>query len=230
MSTVTEERKDFVLTKDKACRYLTLYTGEANWEKHLATLYSRLTKNNSPENAQKALRKAVAFAVLMPTYDRTKLTTPPENLFFAGSSYNQFNDRDWAEELGAVIERDEEIKEWRGKALSLGFVDPIEYSPVTRQAFNWLFGKAEDSGVVNNDNKKQIAKMFEKLVIAYGGNVICYIFMKEEWKINKKILNWRTNYFFERLIFDVYTPEQVLKIKKQELMKTNSKLVKSILR
>jgi hypothetical protein len=107
-------------------------------------------------------------------------------------------------------------------------VYPIVYAPWPRQAFNWLFKAAEESGQVTDENREQVEKRFERLVLTYGGLVICHIFQKEEYKIKKKVLNWRTGYFFERLIFDIYTIDQVLKIKKQELLKTNKTLVKQI--
>jgi hypothetical protein len=126
------------------------------------------------------------------------------------------------------IAEDEKIEGWRLECQRLGVIYPIVYAPWPRQAYNWLYKASEESGQLNDDNRELIEKRFERLVLTYGGLVVCHIFQKEEHKIKKKILNWRTGYFFEKLIFDIYTIDQVLKIKKQELAKTNPTLVKKI--
>lgn len=227
VSTVME-KEEFHLTKEEAERYLRIYLGESDWKKHLLILFDRLKKQNGEEQAKIIIKKMIAFSILLPTFDRSKITDPPENLLFGGFKYTQFNEKDWTDLLRIEVKKDKEIALNRSKCLSLGFVDPIEYSPITRQAFNWLYGKADDLGVINADNKNQMIKIFKNLVVAYGGKVVCDVFIKEDWKINKKILNWRSNYFFEKLIYETYTPEQIFKIKKQELAKTNTRLVKSV--
>jgi hypothetical protein len=100
----------------------------------------------------------------------------------------------------------------------------VEYVPMTRQALNWLMERVEDSPA-----KEATKTKMQNLVFAYGGATICNIFLKPEYqtKINK-IPNWRTGYFFERLIYEVYKPEQMLRIKEHELNKVDSKLVKKI--
>lgn len=222
------EKKEFSLTVEEAERYLKLYLGEAKWKDHLGTLFTRLERQHGTEQAKILIKKMIAFAVLLPTFDRSKITDPPENLLFGGFKYTQFNEKDWTELLRLEVEKDKEIEFHRNKCLSLGIIYPIEYSPMTRQAFNWLYGKAEDANVITAENKKEMIRRFQNLVVAYGGAVICSVFNKEEWKINKKILNWKSNYFFEKLIYQTYTPEQIFKIKKQELAKTNQRLVKSV--
>ncbi len=216
------------ITKENAVKYLSLYVGESDWAKHIDALWSRLTKKNSEEQAKVLLKKTIACAVLLPVYDKTKIPDNPENLLFWCPSYQQFDDQDWTEKLLEVIERDLEIESWRLQCQRLGVIYPIVYAPWPRQAFNWLFKAAEESGQVNDDNREVIEKRFERLVLTYGGLVICHIFQKEESKIKKKVLNWRTGYFFERLIFEIYSVDQVVKIKKQELLKTNKTLVKQI--
>lgn len=226
VSTVME--KEYVLNEEIASRYLTLYLGVSDWEVHLKTLYARLKRQYGDQTAKEELRKRIAFAVMLPAYDKSTITDPPENLLFKGSHYSQYDQKDWVGLLGEQIKQDKEIEETRNKCKSLGYVYPIVYSPITRQAFNWLFEKAQNAGVVTPQNKQDVVKIFEKLVVAYGGKVICTIFEKEDWKINKKVLNWRSNYFFEKLIYEIYTPEQIFKIKKQELAKTNPRLVRSV--
>jgi len=228
VSAVMEKTDDFTLSIQDSTKYLNLYVGESDWEKHLKILYGRLLKKHGAAEAKELMRKTIACTILLPTHDKSKIPTPVENLLFWTPTYTQFNERDWVLELQEVIEADKDIEGWRNQCLSLGVVHPLEYSPVTREAFNRLFTKAEEAGAVNDSNKKDMIRRFQNLVLAYGGNVICYMFVKEDYKINRKILNWRSNYFFEKLIFDTYTPEQVFKIKKQELAKTNPKLVKSV--
>jgi hypothetical protein len=215
------------LDKTVAAKYLSLYVGDTNWEYHIGLIWNRLSKKHSPDEARAIMRKTIACAVLLPMYDHTKIPELPENLLYWVPSYSQYEEKDWFFLLKETITKDEQIDRWRNEALSLGIVYPLDYSPVTRQAFKWLYGKAEEAGVITAENKEDITRRFQNLVIAYGGNIICSIFLKHDHKL-KKILNWRTGYFFEKIIFEVYTVEQVIKIKKAELAKTNPKLVKKI--
>lgn len=226
MSAVMEKGK---LTTENMVKYLNLYIGETSWEDKLAHLYNRvLLPKLGEKQAKITFKESVAFAILGQEYASIPVPDELSNALYR-ISWAQFKERDdWVALLEKRIKDDIEIESSRDQCLSLGIVHPLDYSPVTRQAYNWLYGKAEDSGVVTEENKKDIVRRFQNLVYAYGGNVVCYIFMKEETKVKKKVLNWRSNYFFERLIFDVYTLEQILKIKKQELNKTNSKLVKKV--
>jgi hypothetical protein len=116
---------------------------------------------------------------------------------------------------------------WRNQALSLGVIDPLEYAPYTRQAFKWLIEKAEASGVMTDEAKEDIARRHANMVKAYGGACVSSIFVKHTESLNK-VLNWRSGYFFERLIFDLYAPEDVMKIKRAEIAKTNETLVKKV--
>lgn len=212
-------------------KYLNLYVAEIDWKYHQGVLYQRWIRSGMSESeAVDKLRKVIACTVLLPQLGKQRIPDPPENLLYQCSSFHQFNERDWYEELHKVVERDKEIVRWRNQCQSLGIIDPIDYSPITRQAFNWLFSAAERSGVVTPENKQRIEQSFKRLVYAYGGAVICSIFQKNENLIDRKVLNWRSNYFFEHLIFDVYTIDQIVKIKRQELKKTNPKLVKQIRR
>ncbi len=214
-------------TKD-AAKYLSLYVGPDDWEKHISRLYTRLNKNATPEEAGAKLRKIVACTVLLPVYENQKVPDPPNNLLYWCSSYHQFNDRDWEKILNETMERDADIGKWRNQCQSLGIIDPIDYSPITRQAFNWLFNSAKEAGAVNDDNAARLEESFKRLVYAYGGAVICAIFQQEANQIKRKVKNWQSNYFFERLIFDIYSVEEVVKIKRAELKKANPKLVKQL--
>jgi len=216
-----------------ASKYLTIYVGELeaahDWDYHIGILSSRLAKKYSnQEEMVKTLRNTIACAILLPVYDRKSLTDPPENLLYWCSGYRQFAEKDWYDLLYSVVKKDQEIIKWRNRCQSLGIIDPIDFSPITRQAFNWLYVAAQDSGVVTSANDERIQQSFQRLVWAYGGAVVCSLFQNHEATVQKKVLNWRTNYFFERLIFDVFTVDQVVKIKRQELKKTNQRLVKHI--
>ena len=224
----TKVKMEHSLTRNEAVKYLNRYAGDADWAHHMQRKWELLSSRMRMDDAEELFKKIIACTILLPTFDKSRLTDPPQNLFHGCMKYDQFDERDWVELLHKVKERDIEIRQWRNQCLSLGIIAPIQYSPITRQAYNWLYGKAVDTGVVTPENKASIVDSMEKLVYAYGGQVICGIFTKEEWKINKKVLNWKSNYFFERLIYDVYTFDQVFKIKQQELKKTNSKLVQQI--
>lgn len=228
MSTVMAEKKTEI-TRDTAIKYLNLYVAESDWDYHLQELRGKLLRRNTPEQAQSLYWNSVAFAILGPELMGVQVPDKDPAMVLYRDTWSQCKERDdWFKLLEKRVQEDAEIEKHRNECLSLGIVYPLDYSPITRQAFNWLYDKAEEAGVISDHNKKDMIRRFQNLVYAYGGNVICYIFIKEEGRLRKKILNWRSNYFFERLIFDVYSPEELIKIKKQELNKTNSKLVKKV--
>lgn len=201
--------------------YLNIYVGSSEWRKHLLSLWPKVNKDKD------TMRKMVACTILLPAEETHIVADPPHRLLFGIRSFDQYKEKDWFKEFQKVVTRDSEIEQYRMKALGLGVIDPIDFAPNTRQAFNWLYGKAEDSGVITTDNKDDIVRRFKNLVLAYGGAVICNIFTRHDDAL-KKIPNWRSGYFFERAIFDVYKPEQVFKIKKMELDQTSERLVKRI--
>lgn len=216
-----------VLSIPVAVRYLTLYLGDANWKQHIDSLWTRFKRQNGASNEELAarMRKSIACAALLPTREKVKLDTErPENLLHRVSMWDQFKQRDWFDDLQKVVSRDISIKEWRKQTLQLGVIDPIEDAVWTRQAFNWLYGKAEETGCVSPATKDDVVTRHSNMVKAYGGACISNIFMRHEDAV-KKVHNWRTGYFFERAIYEVYTPEQVLKIKRAELTKTNVGLI-----
>jgi hypothetical protein len=212
-------------------KYLNIYVAEIDWKYHQGVLYQRwMRSGHTQEEAVEKLRKVIACTVLLPLLGKHRIPDPPESLLYQCSSFHQFTERDWYEELHKIVQEDQKIIRWRNQCQSLGIIDPIDFSPITRQAFNWLFSAAERSGVVTPENTKRIEQSFKRLVYAYGGAVICSVFQKHENLVVKNVVNWRTNYFFEKLIFEVYSIDQVVKIKRQELKKTNPKLVKQIKR
>lgn len=223
--------KEGVLPGTVAQKYLTLYLGEADWLQHIDAVWARLQRRNdrvTKEELVGLMRRAIACAVLLPTYDKTKLNFErPEELLNRVPFWDQYRERDWFQELRKVIARDIQIQGWRNQALHLGVIDPLEYAPYTRQAFNWLYEKAVDTGCVNDANKDDVSRRHANMVKVYGGACITNVFVKHQ-ELVKKVLNWRSGYFFEHTIFDVYSPEDVMKIKRMELAKTNSKLVKRV--
>lgn len=208
----------------EAIKYLTLYLGDSDWESHLKSIYFRLSKQLGA-GASDEMRKIISCAILLPVYDKSKLTEVPENLLYWCSKYQQYKERDWVKLFDKVRVRDKQIEKWREQCLSMGIVYPLEYSPITRQAFNWLYTQAKEAGALNDDNKQDIERRYRNLVYAYGGETTCNTFRK----INlKKIHSWRTGYFFEKAIFDTYSVDQIMRMKTSELNKTSPKLIKQI--
>ena len=217
------------LTPAVAAKYLTTYLGPADWDEHIGVLYQRLSRKTNEVEAKATLRKAVAFAILFPTTDKGfKIDSDhPEKLLFQGMAFQQFNSRNWVDDLQKTIKRDVNIEDWRRQALELGVIDPIEYHPFCRQAYNWVYGKAQETGAVTEETKQELARRFRNLVLAYGGAVISYLFTNHQNAV-AKVLNWRSGYFIERAIFEAYSLDQVLKIKRAELERTNEKLKKTL--
>jgi hypothetical protein len=216
------------LPVEKAVKYLKIYNAETEWESAIATLWGQLSSRMPQDEASAMMRKILSCTILLPKYDKTSLTDPPTNLLYRCSKFHQFNERDWWLLMQEVMEKDEQIIQWRSQAQALGIIDPIDYVPITRQAFNWLYTSADEAGALTDENKNRVRDSFKRLVYTYGGVVICSIYQKHPDTIKKMVLNWRTNYFFERTIFHVYGIDQVIKIKSQELKKTNPTLVKKI--
>ena len=68
----------------------------------------------------------------------------------------------------------------------------------------------------------------KNLVKIYGGAVICNVFNNYGLNIDK-VLNWRSGYFIEKEIYKVYSIEQIIKIKKAEMAKTNPNYIKTLI-
>lgn len=207
-------------------KYLDIYVGFTDWEVALTKLY------NSSKVAQDRdkMKNIIAATIVLPHIDKAIRIDQdhPENLLLKMPWFQQLEDKDWYAELEKIMAEDKIIDNHRRKAYALGIITPFEYSPITRQAYNWLYTKAEEAGVIISPELKQdISERFKNLVTAYGGAVICNIFSRHSAAL-KKVTNWRTGYFFEKIIYEIYTPEQVYKIKKSELDTTNEKLVKSV--
>lgn len=214
------------ITQTVAQKLLTLYVADIDWWPHVGRLYKQLRRRKSEDEARTAVRDSISFTILLPAFDRsTRIDYErPEKLLFIGSKFHQFEERDWFNELKKVVRRDQQVTEWRRQVLSLGIVDPIEYQPYTRQAYRWLCEEAEEAGV---ELTPDLRKKFRQLVMVYGGAVISYMFEKHR-DVVKKVVNWRSGYFFERAIYNTYSLEQIIKIKQAELNKTNPEYVKTV--
>lgn len=208
-------------------KYLKLYVDDIDWAPQLEKLEAQLSKKNQMDN----LKKQVACTILLPTYDKSKLTDPPENLLFQVGMWHQINERNWIEEMRSIKKQDDHLDDFAEELLDLGIVHPLEYYPATRQAFNWLFDAAKYSNIERTVSSNA-EETFRNLVYVYGGAVICSIFGKPELENRiKKLHNWRSAYFFRRLIHEVYSDKDILKIKSLEitkLKKADSKLVKMV--
>lgn len=222
-----QEVLDGTLDVRVAERYLTIYLGECSsgtWEAQIMKLWDKVKRK---PDASAVMRNLLAHAILVSTTDKSIDVDVPENFLHRSQFFRQANEKDWFKEFQKVVEEDIAIDKHRADAKSLGIIDPIEYQPYTRQAYNWLYSRAEDAGDLTPQNKEKVSRLLKNLVYAYSGGAICGVFTDHSEMINK-VSNWRTGYFFERLLFKVYTPEQVLKIKKLELAKTMPKLVKRV--
>jgi len=215
------------LPTNVADMYLRIYVSDIDWKPHIAKFWAN-TKNKITEDdsAKMHMRKSIACASLIPIYDKKVIPDPPQNLLFWCPTWSQFNERDWVHMYKKVVEDDIKIRNNRKKLLQYGVVDSIDYLPLTRQAFNWLYTKAEETKVIGS-NKEDLIKKFENLVKKYGGAVICNVFAKHETNISK-VLNWRSGYFIEKEIYKIYTPDQISKIKQTEISKIDPKYVKKL--
>lgn len=223
MSVDTKPQIDYPL-------YLQIYNADIDWDPHLQVLKKRRL-NGTQERIDEVVNQ-VACAILLPSYDKSVISDPPEKLLFTCPKFSQFDSRNWNEELEKIVIKDQKIQQVRKQALSFGVIYPIHYNPRARQALNWLMYEATRSPTTEGVEERVLQEKMEKLVFSYGGAVICNVFNRPEY--SKKIhnlLNWRTAYFFERLIHEVYRPEEILKIKEhdiEEVRRSNPKLIKKV--
>lgn len=220
-------------TQPKYLKYLTIYNADINWQPYVDEVWTNLASRMDREKAQAELKKRIACAMLLPFYEKHAVQNPPQNLLFFCHKWTQYNSRDWVKEYQEVLSKDIEIERIRKEALRIGVIAPLEYNPNTREAFNWLYNQAKDTNALTESNKDQIKKNMQSLVYAYGGVIISNIvFNKPEWKTKiNNIPNWRSGYFFERLIHEVYSETEILKIKTHEINRmkhSDSKLVKMV--
>jgi hypothetical protein len=213
---------------DIAANYLTLYLGEEDWNKHINKLWINLeAKNKNSELSKEQIKNIISCAMLLPTVEKVTIPDPVYQILFWCTSWSQLSERNWFQLLKEVIKKDLIIQENRKKLLQLGIIDPIDYSPLTRQAYNWLYTESQNSGVVTAENSSFIQNKMQNLVRIYGGAVISNIFTNHKNNI-QKVYNWKSGYFFEREIYNIYNVDQIQKIKSLEIQKLNPKYIKTI--
>lgn len=205
--------------------YLKIYVSDIDWKPYIAQLWTNSKNKMKEEDLARAhTKKVISCTTLIPSYNKGIIPDPPQNLLFWTQTWSQFSERDWLDLYKKNIESDIKIKENRKKILSYGIVDAIDYFPLTRQAFNWLYMKAQDSGDLNDENKQDVIKKFQNLVKIYGGAAICNVFSKHEANVSK-VLNWRSGYFIEKEIHKIYSLDQLAKIKQTEMSKIDPKYI-----
>lgn len=211
-------------------RYLGIYNADIDWGHHLLDLRNRLFRKYGETNGRIQMRQQIACSILLPMYDPSVITNPPENLLYRCGAYSQFGARQWIDEYIKIYLKDRQVDEFRKSLVDdLGIIHPIEYVPIARQAYRWLCERVE--GSVEKELQSKAKKRMENLVFTYGGAAICSVFDKPEYskKINK-LPNWRSGYFFEKLLHEVYKKEELYKIKQVEMNRIDKNLVKKITR
>lgn len=216
------------LSVDLAEKYLTIYVGEADWREKISQLWTvQKRKLKDEDKAKDFIKRSVACACLSPMLNRVQVPEEKHVLLFWVSGWPQFNERDWFDVFVSVLKKDMEIESIRKKIISSGIFEQIDMSPLTRQAYNWLYERLDRESFSSDDKKTEASEKIKNLVKIYGGAVVCNIFTNYPLNVDK-VLNWRSGYFIEKEIHKVYSVDQILKIKSSEAAKTNSKYVKNI--
>jgi len=217
-----------VLPIKLAEEYLRIYVADIEWSPHINKLWKNFSNKNKTEEECKALvKRAISCAILLPATENTQIPNPAHSLLFWCTGWAQFYEKDWFDLFKKVVVNDIQIRKNRISLINLGIIDPVDHSPVTRQAFNWLYDEAVNSECVTKDNKTAVTNKLKNIVSIYGGAVVSSMFMSHQNNI-EKVLNWRSGYFFEKQIHKVYTMEKLTKIKTAEFAKTNSSYIKKV--
>lgn len=219
--------KQDTLSVADAKEYLGLYLGPADWDAAIKRLYMQVKKKYTPSEVSRAMRDIMSCAILLPKDEAIKVPTDPTKVLFWASSPSNLTMKNWFEALQNEMAYDKELRDNRHVVATLGVIARIDYSPITRQAFNWIWAKGQAMGHITDANRYEVERKFKNLVSIYGGQVICNLFEKDSRTnpVLDKVVNWRSGYFVERLIYDVYSLDSVMKIKKLELEKTNKDLI-----
>jgi len=209
-------------------KYLKLYVADVSWEQSINTLWTNsINKLHDQELAKEHVKKAISCATILPFMENTTIPDPPTNLLFWCTGWAQFNKHDWFSMYIDILKEDLKVVELRNQAIEIGVIDPIDVSPITRQAYNWLYQRTEENENCFKIDMESLKVKFSNLVKVYGGAVICNIFMNHKQNVDK-VFNWRSGYFFEKQIHKVYSINEIKKIKLAELNKTNNKYIKKV--
>lgn len=219
---------DDVLPIKLAEEYLRLYVADIDWSQHISKLWKNFSNKNKTDEECKALvKRAVSCAILLPATENTQIPDPAHSLLFWCTGWAQFYEKDWFDMFKKVVKQDLKIKQSRMELINDGIIDPVDHSPVTRQAFNWLYEQAEISECVNKENKTFLVNKLKNIVSIYGGAVVSSVFMNHQSNVDN-VLNWRSGYFFEKEIYKIYSLEKIKKIRSAEFAKTNPSYIKTI--
>lgn len=214
---------------DVAEKYLNIFIGKADWKYHIKALWNTSSRKIANEEQRKLhVKKAISCATLIPYLEGTTIPTPPENILFWCTGWEQFNKKDWFAEYSKNVKSDIDITEKRNTIIKLGIIDPVDVSPMNRQAFNWIYEKCKEKERLSDEELKSLESKIFNLVKAYGGAVICNVFVNYRHNIDR-VFNWRSGYFLEKEIHKIYSLEDIIKIKTAEIKKTNPKYIKKII-
>jgi len=217
---------DGTLSFDIAEKYLNIYLGEADWKEKISQLWTvQKRKLGDEQKAKDFVKKSVACACLSPVINKSAIPDEKHVLLFWVSGWPQFNERDWFDLFRNVAKNDIVIDKNRKIIMECGIFNQIDMSPITRQAYNWLYERLDKESFSTEDKKNEAIEKIKNLVKIYGGAVICNMFTNYPLNIDK-VLNWRSGYFIEKEIYKVYSLDQIIKIKKAEFKKTNKNYVK----
>jgi hypothetical protein len=217
-----------VLPIKLAEEYLKIYVADIEWSSHIKKLWKNfLNKNKTEEECKSLVKRAISCTILLPATENTQIPNPPHSLLFWCTGWVQFHEKDWFDSFKKVVVNDIQIRKKRMNLINIGIIDPIDHSPVTRQAFNWMYDEAINNDCVKEENKTAITNKLKNIVSIYGGAVVSSMFMNHQGNI-KNVLNWRSGYFFEKQIHKVYTIEKLIKIKNSEFAKTNPSYIKQV--
>jgi len=220
--------KNNSLSIDVADKYLTLYLGESNWPEKISQLWTVQSKRHGEEKAKEVVKKCIACACLSPIVNKTAIPEENHVLIFWVAGWPQFNERDWFEMFKEVVKSDLQIEKNRLTIMKFGIFEHIDIPPLTRQAYNWLNEKVNQEKFVNQELKEKSVTKMKNLVRIYGGAVLCNLFTNYSSNV-ERVLNWKSGYFVEKEIYKVYSLDQIIKIKKSEIQKTNSNYIRKVI-
>lgn len=219
--------KNSSLSIEVADKYLTLYLGESNWPEKISQLWTVQSKRHGEEKAKEIVKKCIACACLSPVINKTAIPEENHVLIFWVAGWPQFNERDWFSMFKEVVKSDIEIEKNRTLVMQCGIFEHIDIPPLTRQAYNWLYERLDGEKFVSQEQKEKSVTKMKNLVRIYGGAVICNVFTSYCSNVDK-VLNWRSGYFIEKEIYKIYSIDQIIKIKKAEIQKTNSNYIRKV--
>jgi hypothetical protein len=158
--------EDGVLPIDVAEKYLNIYIGEADWKTYISKLWTNFeNKNKNVDISREDIKRAISCTALLPTLEKTNIPDPVHLMLFWCPTWNQYKEKDWFSLFRNIVKEDIEIQKNHKELLAMGVIDPIDYSPITRQAYNWLYARSESTSAVNEKTKSVVSKKMQNLII-----------------------------------------------------------------